>query len=124
MKRANKSVEDVNKWCDVEVTLKNSSGQSKTFKGTDIDIVADGTFWQVKAGPSSLNDPVKFRAWIEQALLACKQDSSRQIGLKLDPDARRTFENVGQFRAIWEEAKSKYPTRGWSVETMPAAATP
>jgi hypothetical protein len=116
--RSGKKVDALNKPIVHEVTVPRKRGGEFKSKSTDIDIISEGTLWQVKAGPTALNDSVKFEAWILQALHYSKQGNPpAKIGLKLDADALNTF-NTGPFKAIWDRFKTKHPELGWAVDSF------
>jgi hypothetical protein len=73
---------------------------------SDIDIVSDGTLWQVKVGGTSLGNAQKLLNWVNKAIGVL--GSRTKIGLKLDSAANEQFQGAA-FQKVWNELRAKYP---------------
>lgn len=105
--RAGRNVEDIN--------------QSIAGTKSDIDLVSDGTLWQVKVGPTALGNSQKLKRWVDKALAG--RGSKTRIGLKLDANANTMFQEPA-FQKVWKEFKSQNPGVEFRVEIIDTPPVP
>jgi hypothetical protein len=110
--REGKEVKAIGKVYDARVEVKTTRGQTKVVQKTDIDLIADGTLWQLKTGPESLSHTWRFEAWLKQAMIVADQTGIKNIGFKFDKDAMAAFNSNG-CKALWEHYKNTFKSYNW-----------
>jgi hypothetical protein len=68
----------------------------KFTKWTDIDVVSQGTLWQLKVGSRAIDNPGEIESWLRQAAEAIRAKSpstygANKVGLKLDEANAKLF---------------------------------
>lgn len=75
----------------------------------DIDIISDGTLWQLKIGPTSLLTGPKFKLWLVKAIAAAKATGKTKIGFRFDPDAMNAYNKTDVYKDILKDLRKKNP---------------
>jgi hypothetical protein len=97
---------DINQHVTETVTIRDkATGKDVTqVLGSDIDIIAGGVLWQVKAGEHSLSNLDSFKVWIKVAVERAKR-TGEKIGIMLDGDAKKAFDDSPTCKQLVADAK-------------------
>jgi hypothetical protein len=105
---------------DINMNLYDSKGK----KLDDLDLISDGTVWEIKVGKQNNWNSPDLDGWIDLAVDYAKQNGLKKVGFRLDADALANKWNTPAFQKVLAKKRAQYQGQVEILDPLTITAPP